>query len=129
MKYPGFEVILADQLKTVRDLVQAISGASEVCVFWADDDKPIVGDFLERMVAPLNDGTGLHLWSGNAMAVRYAVVRTRGSGEFVFNGRSFLKVMLPFLESVRVPGTRSQLALSSIERLAPLCTDPVGIPS
>ena len=129
LKYPGFEVIPADRVKTATDLVQAISASAEVCVFWADDDKPIASDFLEKMVAPLNNATTFHLWSGNAMAVSGAAIRALEGGEFAFTGRSFLKVMLPFLESVRPPGSRSRVVLSSTERLAPLCIDPVGMPS
>ena len=129
LKYPGFEIIEAERVKAASDLIGAISPSSEVCVFWADDDKPIASDFLNKMIQPLNSATAIHLWGGNALAVNATRVRDLTGGEFIFTGRSFLKVMLPFLEGrARTPGARSHVALSSTERLAPLCIDPVGLP-
>ena len=129
LEYPGFEIIEAERIKAATDLISAITTTSEVCVFWADDDKPVASDFLHKMVQPLNGTTAIHLWGGNALAVNAAKVRELTAGEFVFTGRSFLKVMLPFIEGqARVPGARASVALSSTERLAPLCTDPVGLP-
>ena len=133
LKYPSFEIVEAGQVSTVGELVASISPASDVCVFWADDDKPIARDFIDKMVQPLRGSeTGIHLWAGNALAVTAEAVRAltdEGDREFAMTGPSFLKVLLPFLGGTeRLPGARAHVALSSTERLAPLCTEAVGMP-
>ena len=125
LDYPAFEIV---------ESFAARSPKADICLFWADDGKPVSSDFIRRMVDPLTSQTsrqGLHLWSGNALAVPAAMMpmlAAAGEGEIRFTSQSFLRSMLPFLEPVAGEG-RIRVALSSVERLAPLTTDPMGLVS
>ena len=69
---------------------------SEVCVFWSDDGKPVGADFLRLMVRPLlasdESSTLMHLWSGNAVAMRRAALESVQKGIFRLVGNSFLSL-------------------------------------
>jgi hypothetical protein len=115
-----------------------IADDAEICVFWADDGKPVGPRFLREMVQPLSqDDTGatsalpdMHLWSGNALAMTCGTFYDVGNDDFVFKTSSFMKMALRFLDaSNSLRGRKAQVTFSSIERLAPMCAEPVGLPS
>jgi len=104
---------------------------SEVCVFWSDDGKPVGADFLRLMVRPLlgsdQASTLMHLWSGNAVAMRKAALESVQKGIFRLVGNSFLKLAIFFLEvGSESRGVRSQVVVSSTEQLVPLSGEPLG---
>jgi hypothetical protein len=131
LDYPDFEVITPDEAQSLEHLTELMSPDSEVCVFWSDDAKPVGPDFLERMVRPLygegRAATVMHLWSGNAVAMRRAGLESVQRGIFRLVGNSFMKLAIFFLEvGSEVRGVRAQVTVSSTEQLAPLCREPVG---
>jgi hypothetical protein len=132
LDYPDVQLISPNQGQSLDQLKGLVATESEVCVFWADDDKPIGPDFLQRMVQPLL-GRGaaraaLHLWSGNAMAMPRETFDKLQDPEFKLLGRSFMRLALTFLDvGAATDGMRSQVEFSSIERVAPLCAEPVGL--
>src|SRR5678815_5542659 len=77
LDYPDFTVVVARGTQTLLELGTHIPDDSEICVFWADDGKPVGSNFLREMVQPLNvdddDADSappdMHLWSGNALAM------------------------------------------------------------
>jgi hypothetical protein len=131
LDYPCVDVIRPERSHSIDHLSDLMSPNSEVCVFWADDDKPVSPDFLKQMVKPLVvEGSGraaMHLWSGNAVAMPRSALKTVQEGEFSVLGDSFMKLALLFLDvGSAAQGVRAQVAFSSTERLAPLCAEPVG---
>jgi hypothetical protein len=138
LDYPGFHVVIAKGTQTLLELGTHISDDSEICVFWADDGKPVGPRFLREMVQPLTpdaDGAAsplpdMHLWSGNALAMTCGTFYDVGNDDFIFKTSSFMKMALRFLDaSNTLHGRKAQVTFSSIERLAPMCAEPVGLPS
>lgn len=137
LDYPGLHVVIANGTQSLLELGTHIADDSEICVFWADDGKPVGPNFLREMVQPLMvDDTAttslpdMHLWSGNALAMTCGTFYDVGNDDFVFKTSSFMKMALRFLDaSNSLRGRKAQVTFSSIERLAPMCAEPVGLPS
>jgi hypothetical protein len=138
LDYPEFNVVIADGTQMLMELGTHIADDSEICVFWADDGKPVGPNFLREMVQPLtlddDNATSslpdMHLWSGNALAMTCGTFYDVGNDDFVFKTSSFMKMALRFLDaSNNLRGRKAQVTFSSIERLAPMCAEPVGLPS
>ena len=138
MDYPEFDVIVSDGTQTLSELGAALSDDSEICVFWADDGKPVGPRFLREMVQPLSqDDEGdvaelpdMHLWSGNALAMTCGTFYDVGNDDYVFQKSTFMKMALRFLDaSYNMRGRKAQVTFSSMEQLAPMCAEPVGLPS
>ena len=138
LDYPEFDVVTADGTQTLLELGTHIADDSEICVFWADDGKPVGPNFLREMVQPLtldDDDAGsalpdMHLWSGNALAMTCGTFYDVGNDDFVFKMSNFMKMALRFLDaSYNLRGRKAQVTFSSMERLAPMCAEPVGLPS
>ena len=131
LDYPGFEIVSPDRGYPVDQLADLMAIDSEVCVFWSDDGKPVGADFLRLMVRPLlgsdQASTLMHLWSGNAVAMRKAALESVQKGIFRLVGNSFLKLAIFFLEvGSESRGVRSQVVVSSTEQLVPLSGEPLG---
>jgi len=131
LDYPSFDVIRPEATQSLDTLATLMAPDSEVCVFWADDEKPVSPDFLRQMVEPLiaeeSSRAAMHLWSGNAVAMPSSAVQAVEIGKFQILGNSFMKLALLFLDvGSAAQGMRAHVAFSSTERLAPLCADPVG---
>ena len=129
--YPDVEVITPDTTHPLDQMSELMSPDSEIVLFWADDGKPVGPDFLQQMVRPLiaqGDPPALmHLWSGNAVAMRRAGLESVQKGIFKLVGNSFMKLAIFFLEvGSEERGARAQVVVSSTEQLAPLCAEPVG---
>jgi len=137
LDYPEFHVVIARGTQTLLELGMHIPDDSEICVFWADDGKPVGPSFLQEMVQPLLDGDvthstlpDMHLWSGNALAMTCGTFYDVGNDDFVFKMSTFMKMALRFLDaSYTLRGRKAQVTFSSMERLAPMCAEPVGLPS
>jgi hypothetical protein len=138
LDYPEFNVVIADGTQTLLELGTHIADDAEICVFWADDGKPVGPRFLREMVQPLTLGEkdavsplpDMHLWSGNALAMTCGTFYDVGNDDFIFKNSSFMKMALRFLDaSNSLHGRKAQVTFSSIERLAPMCAEPVGLPS
>ena len=138
LDYTEFDVVTADGTQTLLELGTHIPDDSEICVFWADDGKPVGPNFLREMVHPLtlddDDASSalpdMHLWSGNALAMTCGTFYDVGNDDFVFKMSSFMKMALRFLDaSYNLRGRKAQVTFSSMERLAPMCAEPVGLPS
>jgi hypothetical protein len=142
MDYPEFSIVVANGTQPLSELGAHIPDDSEICVFWADDGKPVGPGFLREMVLPLNVGDNagdnganspqpdMHLWSGNALAMTCGTFYDVGNDDFVFKRGAFMKMALRFLDaSFNLHGRRAQVTFSSMERLAPMCAEPVGLPS
>lgn len=130
LDYPEVDIVVPDGTQSLDCIVDLVAPHADVWVFWADDDKPVGGDFLRQMAQPLVcDETyraAMHLWAGNAIAIpREALVQAR-EGNVQLIADSFMKLALGLLDVSSAPGTRTHVAFSSTERLAPLCADPVG---
>ncbi len=131
LDYPQVEIISPERAQSLGHLMELLSPDSEVCVFWADDDKPVGPDFLRRMVEPLlgedSARAAMHLWSGNAVAIARAALESVQAREFQILGNSFMNLALLLLDvGSASDGVRSHVAFSSTERLAPMCAEPVG---
>jgi hypothetical protein len=131
LDYPHVDIIRPDRTHSIDHLSDLMSPESEICVFWADDEKPVSPDFLQQMVQPLvaegPSRAAMHLWSGNAVAMPRSALQTIQEGEFQVLGNSFMKLALLFLDvGSAAHGVRAHVAFSSTERLAPLCAEPVG---
>jgi hypothetical protein len=131
LDYPHLDVISPEKTDSLDHIAELMASDSEVCVFWADDDKPVSPDFLQKMVKPLlAEGASraeMHLWSGNAVAMPRAALQKVQEGEFRVLGNSFMKLALLFLDvGSAAQGVRAHVAFSSTEHLAPLCAEPVG---
>jgi hypothetical protein len=138
LDYPKFDVVIADGTQTLLELGTHIADDAEICVFWADDGKPVGPKFLREMVQPLTPDADnaasalpdMHLWSGNALAMTCGTFYDVGNDDFIFKTSSFMKMALRFLDaSNSLHGRKAQVTFSSIERLAPMCAEPVGLPS
>ena len=138
LDYPGFKVVIAKGTQTLLELGTHIANDSEICIFWADDGKPVGPNFLREMVQPLTQDDenvnvalpDMHLWSGNALAMTCGTFYDVGNDEFIFKTNSFMKMALRFLDaSNNLRGRKAQVTFSSVERLAPMCAEPVGLPS
>ena len=131
LDYPSFTVVRTDGAMTLSQLSSGVPEGTEVCVFWADDGKPIGPNFLREMVRPLNDSQmDMHLWSGNALAMPCSTLHAIGSGDFVFKVGAFLKLALLYLDaSFASRGRRAHVTFSTTERLSPMSAEPVGLPS
>jgi hypothetical protein len=131
LEYPDVEVISPDKEYPLEHLVDLMSEDSEICVFWSDDAKPVSADFLKLMVQPLlvenQPPILMHLWSGNAVAMRREAVEAVQKGMFRLVGSSFMKLAVFFLEiGSDIRGARSQVVVSPTEKLAPLCGEHMG---
>ena len=74
-------------------------------------------------------GPVIHFWSGNAISVTKELVDALPLTDHEPGVHSLLKLLMPMLDATdRGPNGRIHLALSSIERLAPLSLEPVGFP-
>lgn len=134
LDYPDFNVIAAQGVRSLSELASSVSDECDVCVFWADDGKPVGPQFLIEMVQPLGAaGADMHLWSGNALAMSRATLQAVPEAEFVFKVDTFMKLTLIFLDASvgtsSTPERRAHVAFSSTERLAPICAEPVGMVS
>lgn len=138
LDYPDFEVIFTAGARSLSDLAASFPADSEVCVFWQDDGKAICPNFLRDMVEPLKVWNGgadpslpvMHLWSGNALAMRCGTFYEIGHEDFVFEIGAFHKMTLLFLDARFVlRKTRSYVAFTPTEQLAPMSATPVGLPS
>ena len=131
LDYPDVEVINPDKEYPLEHLVDLMSDDSEICIFWSDDGKPVSSDFLKLMVQPLlaeaNPEILMHLWSGNAVAMRREALESVQKGMFRLVGSSFMKLAVFFLEiGSDSRGARSQVVVSPTEKLAPLCAEHSG---
>jgi hypothetical protein len=132
--YPDLEVLEADPELGWYRAIQNLTGETDICVFWMDDDKPVGPHFLHQMVQPLmsheDSGAVMHFWSGNAVSVLREILDASSIKGVQPEGTSLLKLLVPMLDATdKGPSGRLHLALSSTERLAPLSMDPVGFPS
>jgi hypothetical protein len=130
LDYPDFEVITPDEAHSLEHLTDLMAADSEVCIFWSDDGKPVGPDFLKIMIRPLYTDAPtpivMHLWSGNAVAMRRAALENVQRGIFRLVGNSFMKLAIFFLEvGSEVRGIRSQIAVSSTDQVAPICRQAV----
>ena len=131
LDYPQIDIVVPETSHSLGQMAELISPETDVCVFWADDDKPVSPMFLQELVRPLSlegsDRAAMHLWAGNALAIpKDALVNVR-EPHFTPSLNSFMKLALSFLDVGAAEfGARSQVVFSSTERLAPLCGDPVG---
>jgi len=131
LAYPDVEVITPDSTHPLEKMSDLMSPDSEIVLFWSDDGKPVGQDFLKQMVRPLLGGGDppalMHLWSGNAVAMRRAGLESIQRGIFRLVGNSFMKLAIFFLEvGSEERGARTQVVVSSTEQIAPLCGEPVG---
>lgn len=131
LDYPYVELILPDKSYPLDQLVELMGPDSDVCLFWSDDDKPVGPDFLKQMVRPLlaedQPAPLMHLWSGNAVAMRREALESVQKGIFRLVGNSFMKLAIFFLEvGSESRGARSQVVVSSTEQLVPLSVAPFG---
>jgi hypothetical protein len=130
LDYPDFDVVIPDRNHPLDQLTELTSPDAEVCMFWADDAKPVGMDFLKLMVRPLvgNDPSAvMHLWSGNAVAMKKSALETVQKGMFRLVGNSFMKLAIFFLEVGSESRTvRSQVLVSTTEQLVPLSGEPYG---
>jgi hypothetical protein len=119
---------------TIVDTIADIPPKADLCVFWVDDEKPVVRDFIDQMTKPLIAGEDfravMHFWSGNAISLPKAMLDATPIEEEQEGVQSLLRLMLPVLDATeKGPNGRLHLAFSSTERLAPLAMDPVGFVS
>jgi hypothetical protein len=131
LDYPAVDVIRPEPTHSLGHLSGMMAPDSEICVFWADDEKPVSPDFLRQMVEPLlargASRAAMHLWSGNAVAMPRSAVEAVQIDGFQILGNSFMKLALLFLDvGSAAQGLRAHVAFSSTERLAPMCAEPVG---
>ena len=131
--YPNFNIVEVGAGAAWGAALRAIPSETDVCVFWIDDDKPVVKSFLNQMTKPLaardDFRAVMHFWSGNAISVSKEMLDASGIEE-TGGVHSLLKLLLPVLEvSEKGPNGRVHLAFSSTEKLAPLSMEPVGFPS
>ena len=131
LDYPEVDVISPDKSYSLEHLADLMTTDSEVCVFWSDDGKPVGSDFLKLMVRPLlvdeRSPTLMHLWSGNAVAMRRPALESIQKGIFRLVGNSFMKLAIFFLEvGSESRGARNQVVISTTEQLVPLSGEPFG---
>ena len=132
--YPDLELVEVNPELGWYRAIQDVTGETEICVFWMDDDKPVGSDFLHQMAQPLMSredfGAVMHFWSGNAVSILTEILDASVINGLQPGGTSLLKLVVPMLDVTdKGPNGRVHLALSSTERLAPLSMEPVGFPS
>jgi hypothetical protein len=131
--YPKLAIVKVDRRTGWNHAVQDVAPQTDICIFWLDDDKPVGRDFLSQMTRPLTSGGDfspvMHFWSGNAISVLKKTIDSSPLRDD-YPGSSLLSLLVPMLDHTdKGPSGRVHLALSSIERLAPLSMEPVGFPS
>jgi hypothetical protein len=131
LDYPEVDLISPEKSYPLDQLVDLMAPDAEFCLFWSDDDKPVGSDFLKQMIRPLladdRPQALMHLWSGNAVAMRREALESVQKGIFRLVGNSFLKLAIFFLEvGSESRGARSQVVVSSTEQLVPLSGEPFG---
>jgi len=129
LDYPQVDLIVPE-VRSLHRIVELLAPDVDICVFWADDDKPVTADFLRQMAIPLladgSDRAVMHLWAGNALAVPRAALIKACEENLQTMTDSFMKLALGFLDTNVTDPARAHVAFSSTERLAPLCGEPVG---
>jgi hypothetical protein len=131
LDYPGVDIVTPDRNHPLDQLTDLMSRDAEVCMFWSDDGKPVGSDFLKLMVRPLMDDDTLpalmHLWSGNAVAMKRSALDAVQRGMFRLVGNSFMKLAIFFLEvGTESRSVRSHVVVSTTEQLVPLSAEPYG---
>jgi len=128
LDYPGVDIVTPDRNHPLDQLTDLMSMDAEVCMFWSDDGKPVGNDFLKLMVRPLTEDESLmHLWSGNAVAMKRSALAAVQKGMFRLVGNSFMKLAIFFLEVGAESRTvRSHVVVSTTEQLVPLSAEPHG---
>jgi len=129
LEYPDVEIVTPDKNHPLDQLTELMSSEAEVCMFWSDDGKPVGNDFLKLMVRPLTGEHSplMHLWSGNAVAMKRAALDAVQKGMFRLVGNSFMKLAIFFLEvGAESRAVRSQVAVSTTEQMVPLSGEPYG---
>jgi hypothetical protein len=134
LEYPDFDIVDVGPHETWTKGILEISPETEICIFLADDGKPIGKDFVEQMTRPLIAGKDLraimHFWAGNAMSIPKHMLDASPIEDDQPGVHSLLRLLIPTLDVVeKQPNGRVHVAFSSTERLAPMCMDPVGFPS
>ena len=127
-----FKIIPMDGETNWMEALRRAPRYTEACLFWIDDDKPVSEDFVQEMVRPLSSADEaravLHVWSGNALAVTMELLNA--SAIESVSADSLWRLIPPILDVANSSITgQVHVAFSSTERLAPMCMDPVGIPS
>lgn len=131
LDYPGVDIVTPDRNHPLDQLTNLMSRDAEVCMFWTDDGKPVGIDFLKAMVRPLKDDETfpalMHLWSGNAVAMKRSTLDAVQKGMFRLVGNSFMKLAIFFLEvGTESRSVRSHVVVSTTEQLVPLSAEPYG---
>jgi hypothetical protein len=131
LQYPDFEIVAVRPGEGWSKAIRNVPANTEICVFLADDEKPIGKDFLEQMTRPLIVGKDLravmHFWSGNAMSIPKTMLDASAIEDDQPGIHSLLKLLMPALDvAEKQPNGRVHIAFSSTERLAPLSMEPVG---
>jgi len=128
---PDVDIVIPDRNYPLDQLTDLMSPGAEVCMFWSDDGKPVGTDFLKMMVRPLAADEQLsalmHLWSGNAVAMKRSALDAVQKGMFRLVGNSFMKLAIFFLEvGTESRSVRSHVVVSTTEQLVPLSAEPYG---
>jgi len=131
LDYPDVDIVIPDRNYPLDQLTGLMSPGAEVCMFWSDDGKPVGTDFLKMMVRPLAADEQLsalmHLWSGNAVAMKRSALDAVQKGMFRLVGNSFMKLAIFFLEvGTESRSVRSHVVVSTTEQLVPLSAEPYG---
>lgn len=131
LDYPEVDLISPDKSYPLDQLADLMAPDADICVFWSDDDKPVGSDFLKQMVRPLladeQPPPLMHLWSGNAVAMRREALESVQKGIFRLVGNSFMKLAIFFLEvGSESRGARAQVVVSTTEQLVPLAGETFG---
>jgi hypothetical protein len=127
LDYPDVEIVIPDRNHSLDQLTDLMSSDAEICMFWSDDGKPVGMDFLKLMVRPLMGGELMHLWSGNAVAMKRSALDAVQKGMFRLVGNSFMKLAIFFLEvGSESRAARTQVVVSTTEQLVPLSAEPYG---
>jgi hypothetical protein len=131
LDYPDVDIVIPDRNYPLDQLTDLMSPGAEVCMFWSDDGKPVGTDFLKMMVRPLAADEQLsalmHLWSGNAVAMKRSALDAVQKGMFRLVGNSFMKLAIFFLEvGTESRSVRSHVVVSTTEQLVPLSAEPYG---
>src|SRR5262252_937594 len=124
LDYPNVEIVTPARNHPLDQLTDLMSSDAEVCMFWSDDGKPVGMDFLKSMVRPLitdePSAAVMHLWSGNAVAMRKSALEAVQKGMFRLIGSSFMKLAIFFLEvGTESRAVRAQVVVSTTEQLVP----------
>ena len=131
LDYPNVDIVTPDRNHPLDQLADLMSPDAEACMFWSDDGKPVGADFLKLMVRPLlgdeQPQALMHLWSGNAVALRRNALEAVQKGMFRLVGNSFMKLAIFFLEvGSESRGVRAQVVVSTTEQLVPLSGETYG---